>query len=124
MDQTLANFGQFHPIYFYWILVRCPTFIAQLLFDCVRYPHSVKSIYSTMKIACKTCANDLELLSCLHDYKWNLKLFLMEGLQVKMKFCYALVKLFCPHPPGHPWGHHFFLVASVFLSLYFFLAPP
>ena len=37
---------------------------------------------------------------------------------------YAPVKLLRPHPPGHPRGHHLFLVAPVLLSLYYFLAPP
>ena len=43
----------------------------------------------------------------------------------RLQTCYAPVKLFCPNPPlGTPEDTTFWGVAPVFLSLYFYLAPP
>ena len=31
----------------------------------------------------------------------------------------APVKLFCPLPPGHPWGHHFFVLPRLLIISFF-----
>ena len=38
-------------------------------------------------------------------------------------YIYAPVKLFCPHPPGHPRGHHFFCCCPGVLITLIFTCP-
>lgn len=39
-------------------------------------------------------------------------------------FCYAPVKLLWPYPPGHPRGHHFFVVAPTLVITFGIRALP